>query len=524
MSDILKTALYLRYSDKEDGKTESSSIDSQRKMLHHYIEGFSELEFAAEYVDDNYTGTNFNRPGFKKLKRDCLAGKIQCIVVKDHSRFARRSSRMQIILEDDLADIRYISKDDNFDSRYDDYDVIFQIKNLFNEMYAQDISRKVHSSIDDKQRRGKFIGAFAPYGYLKNPENKNELLIDEEAAEVVESIYNMRLEGMNVASIAKKLNDMDIISPYEYKLRNGSNYCSPKARKTNGRHLWDFTSVNKILRTQTYAGDLEQGRQRQKMRSKPKLQKKEDWIIAKGCAPAIVSREDFDKVQFLLNNTKHFALKGKGEPHIFAGVLYCGECGKAMVKSVKNDETLYYACGTRKRNGKNICDLEYIRYDALEMVILEDLNSMIMTVNDFRSLVETDIGSLNLRDEKSQLDKYNREKESLQFKRRKYYTDYTDGLITKEDYLFFREESERREQFILKKIEELMQGATKKKQLVNPWLDKFFELGKVESLDRITVQEMISSIRIFKDRKIEITYKFNDFREMIDTYKDSCAN
>ncbi|MFT4107186.1 MAG: recombinase family protein [Lacrimispora sp.] len=524
MSDSLKTALYLRYSDKEDSKTESSSIDNQRKMLHHYIEGFAELEFTEEYVDDDYTGTNFNRPGFKKLKRDCQDGKIQCIVVKDHSRFARKSSRMQIILEDDLADVRYISKDDNFDSRYDDYDVIFQIKNLFNEMYAQDISRKVHSSINDKQRRGSFIGAFAPYGYQKNPENKNELLIDEEAAEVVRSIYNMRLKGMNVASIAKTLNDMFITSPYEYKLRNGSNFYSPKARKTNGRHLWDFTSVNKILRMQTYAGDLEQGRQRQKMRGKPKMQKKEDWIIAAGCAPAIISREDFDRVQFLLNNAKHFALKGKGEPHIFAGVLYCGECGKAMVKSVKNDEALYYACGTRKRNGKSICDLEYIRYDVLEKVILEDLNSMIISVNDFRSLIQTDIGSLNFSDGKSQLDKCTREKEALQFKRRKYYTDYADGLITKEDYLFFKEESERREQAISKKIDELEQGLTKKKQLVNPWLDRFFELGEVESLDRIIVQEMISSIRIFKGRKIEITYKFHDFQEEINTYKDSCAN
>ena len=140
MSDYKwKTAIYLRYSDKEDGKSESGSIDTQRSMLHHYINQHEDLEYVAEYVDDDYTGTNFNRPGFKHMKRDCLNGKIQCILVKDHSRFARKSARMQLILEEELEDIRYISKDDNFDSRRDDYDIIFQFKNLFNEAYAQDI-------------------------------------------------------------------------------------------------------------------------------------------------------------------------------------------------------------------------------------------------------------------------------------------------------------------------------------------------------------------------------------------------
>ena len=521
----LKTAMYLRYSDKEDGKSESSSIDSQREMLRHFAEQNDELELTCEYVDDDYTGTNFNRPGFKAMKKDCLDGKIQCVIVKDHSRFARKSSRMQIVLEDDLGDIRYISKDDHFDSRYDDYDVIFQIKNLFNEMYAQDISKKVHSSIDDKQRSGKFIGAFAPYGYKKHPENKNELIIDEEAAQVVREIYSMRLNGRNTAAIAKELNSRKVIAPYEYKLRNGSNFSSPTAKKTNGRHLWDFTSVNKILRTQTYAGDLEQGRRRQKMRNKPKMKKKEEWVIAKGCVPAIVDRNDFDRVQFLLEHAKHFGVTGKGEPHIFAGMLQCGECGKSMVKAVKNDETVYFVCGTRKRSGKCMCSLEYIRYDILERLVLEDFNKTISPIINAEVLLDRRAEKSNFQNEKDRMDKCIRERESLQFKRRKYYSDYMDKIISQEDYLFFKEETDRKEQELTKKIKALEQTAGEKEKPMNPWLADFLKMGRTDTLDKIMVQEMVSSIRIFKGKKIEITYRTGEFRDISDNkLKNDCAD
>lgn len=519
-----KTALYCRYSNKEDGKAESSSIENQREMLHHFLEHNRELEFVREYADDDYTGTNFNRPGFQEMKRDCLSGKIDCILVKDHSRFARKSSKMQLMLEEELGNIRYISKDDHFDSRYDDYDVIFQMKNLFNEMYAQDISRKVHSSIDDKQRAGKFIGAFASYGYRKDPDNKNQLLIDEEAAQVVRQIYEMRLGGMNISAIARELNRKGVLTPYEYKLNKGFSFVSPNARRIGGRYLWDFSSVNRILRNRTYAGDLEQGRKRQKMRNKPKTKPKEEWVVARNCVPAIIPRHQFDQVQDLLDHAKHYGAKGGQEPHVFAGLLWCGECGKAMVRTGSKGGGEYYVCGTRKRNGKSVCDLEYVPCGILKERILDDVNEMIGNIENWGPLMAAESGQQKEKDRCSR-QQAERKKEALIYKRRKYYRDYMEGILSREDYLYFKREADQEEEAEREKEEkEKAKIRSEEKTSGQIWREQLLERKKLEALDRETVQETVSRIRIFKGKRIEITYKFYDSLDRENHGPNACAN
>lgn len=518
-----KTAIYLRYSDKEDGKAESGSIDTQRSMLHHYIDQHDDLEYVAEYVDDDYTGTNFNRPGFKAMKKDCLAGRIQCILVKDHSRFARKSARMQLMLEEELEDIRYISKDDNFDSRRDDYDIIFQFKNLFNEAYAQDISRKVHSAIDDKQRAGKFIGSFACYGYRKDPQDKNRLLIDEEAAEVVRKMFRLRLEGTNVATIARILNAEGILSPYAYKISKGSNFASPTATATGGRYLWNFTSINKILRCQTYAGNLVQGRKRQKMRNKPKKKPKDEWVIVPNSVPAIVSQEEFDQVQYLLDNAKSIVCDHKGTPHMFAGLLHCGECGRTLVKSIKSDnEALYYACSTRKHSGKQFCDLEYIRADVLQKIILNDINEMIRSVHNLENLIKSN----EYKFDKNQEEKKRKEKRKSALKAEllRRYKHFDEELISREMYLMYKTQIESQIQAIETELAEWDKESDKRKETVDEWCQRLLKMHELESLDRETVQETVSSITVYKGRKIVICYKYDVFRTTLEQYTDGRAN
>lgn len=521
-----KTAIYLRYSDKEDGKSESGSIETQRSMLRHYIDQHEDLEYTAEYADDNYTGTNFNRPGFQELKRRCLDGEIQCILVKDHSRFARKSAKMQIMLEDELENTRYISKDDHFDSRTDDYDLIFQVKTLLNEAYAQDISRKVHSSIDSKQREGKFIGAFAPFGYEKDPKDKNKLIIDEDAAEVVRQIYQLRMDGVNVANIARVLNNEGILTPYAYKISKGYNYVSPTATLSgaDNKYLWDFTTVNRILRCQTYAGDLVQGRKRQKMRNKPKVKPREEWVVAANSVPAIVARETYAAVQDLLDNAKCIPPDTKGVPHMFSGLVHCGECGRACVKARKSkSETLYYACGTRKRNGRKFCDTEYIRADVLEQIVLSDINAMIGSVHNLETLLLDNIKKDGNKEQNNKAKK-EQEKQALNAQLLRRYEHFDRGLLSEENYLIYKQNIENQ----IKKIDEELKKWDQKRQErsveINEWCCKLLKMGRLDKLDRETIQETVGSIKIFKGKKIEIVYKFDDFKETLQQYANSRAD
>lgn len=453
-----------------------------------------------------------------------MNGKIQCILVKDHSRFARKSARMQLMLEEELEDIRYISKDDNFDSRRDDYDIIFQFKNLFNEAYAQDISRKVHSAIDDKQRAGKFVGAFAPFGYEKDPEDKNKLIIDEYAAQIVKRIYQLRIEGVNVANIARVLNNDGVLTPYAYKISKGYNYVSPAASLSGKKYLWDFTTVNKILRCRTYAGDLVQGRKRQKMRNKPKAKPREEWVVAENSVPAIVDKETYNKVQDLLDNAKCIPLTAKGEPHMFAGLIHCGECGRACVRARKsNSETLYYACGTRKRNGKQFCDTEYIRADVLEQIMLVDINAMIKSVQNLETLL---LNSIKAKGDKEQNNKVRKEQEkkalNAQLLRR--YEHFDRGLLSEENYLLYKNDLENRIKKIDEELETWDQRQHEKSEEISEWCDRLLKMGQLDKLDRETIQETVSSIKIYKGRKIEIVYKFDDFRDTLKQYENSRAD
>lgn len=521
MSSTYYVADYCRFSSKEDDKRESNSIINQREINKEYIyqlqKKYPEDTFihVDSYSDDDWTGTNFNRPDFKRLKADCLSGKINCIVVKDHSRFGRDAARMTVILEDDLEDIRYISNLDNFDSRFDDYDSMFQIKTTFNQMYAEDISRKVHSSIDTKQRQGKFVGSFCPYGYVKNKLDKNKLDIDENVRYVVEMIFNLRLQGINSQTIARRLNELEIPSPSNYKKLQGLNYFNSNAEKFEEETLWTFSTIYRMLTNETYMGNLVQGRKRQKMRKKPKPQDKSKWVVAKGAVPAIVSEETFLEVQRLMKKANH--IKGSDTNnqciHLFAGFIKCGECEHSFVKSLKNkNEKMYYACRTRKAQGKQYCDNSYIREDVLEKIILDDLNNIIQEITDLASLVDTNSIDFQKVSLENQIVNLKTAIEKTIKKRVQLYTDYRDDILSRQDYLYIKQDLDTKEQSFqeqMKHIQDKLNNWNEKKKQ-NPFISRLLEAKHIDALDRSILQEMIESIYIYKDNRIKITYKFTD--------------
>ena len=219
-------AIYIRLSKEDGDKLESESVENQRKLIHHYLKGKEEFVVYDVYVDDGYTGTNFRRPNFERMIEDIEAGKVNCVIVKDLSRFGRDYIDTGKYLERYFPDkgVRFISISDNIDSMKQAYDMLLPIKNIFNEQYARDISGKVHASMTTKQKAGEFIGAFASYGYKKSPANKNKLVIDEYAAVVVRRIFDLYIKGNGKIRIAHILNEEGIVNPAEYKRLQGDNY------------------------------------------------------------------------------------------------------------------------------------------------------------------------------------------------------------------------------------------------------------------------------------------------------------
>ena len=275
---------YTRLSRDDGDKSESDSISSQKDMIREYLRDRADMVIVQEYVDDGYSGVNFDRPGFQKMMEDIKAKKVNCIVCKDLSRFARNYIDSGRYIEKifPFMGVRFIAINDNYDSngeRSQSDSLIVPFKNLINDAYCKDISMKIRSQLDIKRKMGDFIGAFAAFGYRKSPENKNKLVVDEPAAQIVELIFRLRLQGMSNSRIADKLNEMGVLSPMEYKRSNGMRYES--GFRTNERALWNAVSVLRILTNELYIGTLTQhkrGTPNYKVKKEIRYEQ-EDWIV-----------------------------------------------------------------------------------------------------------------------------------------------------------------------------------------------------------------------------------------------------
>lgn len=291
------TAAYIRLSRDDGDKAESDSIANQRNILCTYLENHKELVLKDFYIDDGYSGTSFERPGFRRMMRDVERGCIDCIVVKDLSRFGRDYIETGRYLERYFPEkgIRFIAIADQIDSLERTYNLFLPLKNILNEQYARDISEKVHITMKNKQKRGQFIGAFAAYGYRKDPNDKNHLLVDEEAAVVVRRIFQEYLEGNTIREIAEKLNREKTLSPSAYKKQNGQKYQNGKS--TGVREDWTYSSVCRILHSELYTGAMVQGKKEQYMHRKQRQKHPGEWIVVKGTHEAVIEPEIWQIVQ-----------------------------------------------------------------------------------------------------------------------------------------------------------------------------------------------------------------------------------
>ena len=485
MSRLYPTAIYIRLSREDGDKDESDSVSNQKKLLMAFVQSHEELLLYNMYTDDGYSGTTFRRPAFRQMLSDIEERKVTCVLVKDLSRFGRDYIESGRFLERYFPEkgVRFISVSDHIDSLRQSYDMLLPIRNVFNEQYARDISRKVHSALRAKQQCGEFIGAFASYGYRKSPGDKNRLLIDEYAASVVRRIFSLYLKGYGKQQIARILNAEGILSPSEYKRAAGLSYGSPA---TAGQHtLWSYSTINHILHKEIYVGNMVQGTKRQELRGKQRAVRRENWVVVPGTHPPIIDEETWNLTQTLLKNRVRSPASPPTE-NPFSGLLFCAGCGRPMVKTswrhADGRPEYAFTCGTCKRHGRSACTPHTISARALTQVILSDVSRILshcenlpglarqqaerflarwsgsaahgavpessragddarrMKREEFRQPEREDVRQL----EREDIRQLEREKFHLQSLLRSSYEDYKAGLLSRQEFLSCQTDFRRR--------------------------------------------------------------------------------
>ena len=444
------------------------------------------------------------------MEEDIRKGAVNCVLVKDLSRFGRDYIEMGRYLERvfPALEVRFIAINDHVDSGQGRYDILLPMKNLFNTQYARDISDKVRSAIKTKQQRGEFVGAFACYGYRKDPNCHGHLLVDPPAAPVVRRIFDLFENGTGKVRIAKLLNEEGIPCPSQYKRILGERY-------DNGRRLpdtayWTYATIHRILQNRMYLGTMEQGRYiRPTMHGKAKKQPVKDWVVVEHTHEPIICQSQWERVQSILNaRSREMDFTQNLSP--FAGLFRCGDCGRAMVKTHRSGG-IYYTCGSYRRYGPSVCSKHSIAHAELEQIILADLNQVISSVQNLEELArQAQIPQQHNDQEEQQrlqagLERIYRLKKSS-------YEDYREGLVRRQDYLRYKEDYDHQEDALcaqLKLLEERREDS-----LAHPWTAALLSQGRLTQLDRITAAESIEKILLFEDGHLEITYTFSEIPKL----------
>ena len=533
ISDTYRVAMYLRLSQDDekydkDFKAESNSISNQRLQIQDYIDKNEEMELAKEYVDDGYSGINFERPAFKEMMEDVITGSINCIVVKDLSRFGRDyidSGRyLQRVFPS--LDIRFIALNDNYDSftaSETEKNLVIPFKNFINDNYCRDTSAKVRSVCKVKRKQGQFISNYAPYGYEKDKEDKHKIVIDKEVEYVVRKIFSMKLEGYSSYSIAKHLNDNGIPSPMEHKKAKGIRYKTGFSTKAVAK--WDTPSVNRILINEIYIGTLQQGK-REKINyklDKVVSKNKSDWIEIEDNHEAIIDPHDFEIVQKLLKCDIKAKTVGE-KADLFSGLLFCKDCNAQMTKKVDKrgkTPTVYYICSSYNR-GHN-CSRHSIKQEELQRTVLEMIRHYIQYLGEYESVsekikeMEVSYELFQKIDKRQEYTKKNKAK--FELLKSSLYQDLKEGIIAEEEFYDMREFYTNRiveSELILEKQSKEIARLYKKSLGNQNFLADIKKYQNIGTLERGLLVRLVDKIYVLEDKKIEIQFNYDETIEILD--------
>jgi len=526
---------YSRISREDGDKEESDSIINQRELIRSYIAGKQGFRLVASYEDDGYTGLNFNRPSFKKMIEGIKAGNINCVIVKDLSRFGRNYIEMGKMLERffPFMGVRFIAINDSYDSINENAQVdnlLIPFKNLINDAYCADISKKIRSQFDVRRKNGEFVGAFAVYGYKKDPDSKNRLVIDEDVAHVVQSVFTSKIAGMSQQGISDRLNVLGIPSPLEYKRLCGSKFTSTFS--INAVSKWTPVAVGRILQNEVYTGTLIQGvTSTPNYKVRKRITKSEsDWVRTENSHDAIISAEDYALVKSLLKQDTRIK-PGGTEVYLFSGLLYCGDCKRSLVrKPVKNSNYSYYVCSTYKRN-KDECRSHNISERLVCDTVLEVLKHHLLRCAEIDRLMSCIEGMPMRRAEALKLQKQielkQAELEKISHRKVRLYEDYADGVMDKAEYERFKQVFDRQHSEAKTGVTSLENELSKTVSGDNKrvlWIEHFKKHHTMEYLTRPAVSELIERIEVYEGKRLEVKIRYRDEFEAAITYLESAAD
>lgn len=538
--NIYYTAGYVRLSIEDSGKTDGYSLENQEKLVRDYIADQQDMRLYRLYIDNGATGTVFERPAFDEMLQDMKDGKINCIVVKDLSRLGRNYLEAGNYLEQifPFFRVRFISITDGYDSNSPDVtdeSLIIPLKNIINEGYAKDISQKITTSFEARKKQGQFMGKYPVYGYLKDPENKNHLIVNPQTSGIVKRIFQMRDSGMALGAIASQLNEEGIPSPARYLWLKG---LSKEERHKDS--YWDRTNVKRLLTNKMYLGMLVYGKERTSFAKGIKRQcvPESEWKYVPNAHEAIIDQELFDSVQRKLEGAKQNFLNMTGinedyQPeNLFRGRIHCSDCGGAMkmskfVNTRKDgsiDRYAVYECCRRKKLYDLSCPQRSIRKAVVDKTVEEAIRFHIRTFLDTEQIIAKLNRSPKGRAAASDIQNHIREKQRRISKIERLstgiYEDYREGILNEEEYLAIRSRYGEEKEGLLKEVDALMLAEREHEanyHSTGSLADIVRKYAEFPELNREIVEAFIADIQVHTDSHLVITFAFEDeFQRLID--------
>ena len=528
-----RAAIYVRLS-KEDGdldgiKAESNSISNQKSLIMNFLKDKDDIEVVSVREDDGYTGSNFDRPAFQLMMEDVKNGIVNCIVVKDLSRFGREyiDSGKYIERLFPAIGLRFIAINDGYDSAdtsEQSGEILIPFKNLINDTYCRDISVKIRSHLEVKRQNGEYVSNYCPYGYVKSETDKSRIVPDEFAGHVVQDIFQMIKGGMSLDSISRKLNEQGIPSPMGYKILKGSGYQTPFSKSESFK--WYPVSVRRIATNPVYMGTLIQGKRttpNHKIK-KQQVKSKDKWAVIEHNHQQIISERDFRIVQRLLATDLRTDPKQE-KVYLMSGIAVCADCGSLMTRkltSSKGRRYAYYICSRNKKYGER--SSHRIREEILENKVLLSLRDMIDTLVDAEAMVEKagaeihiNLGAGRCRERieanEEVIRKYNKMLVGL-------FEDYRAGIVSKEDFQMIKADFDSRKteaENAISRIEKELEEIRSLASYDSSWTTACKENRYITSLSRSVVVNLIDKVLVDKNGDIQVVYDCDDmYRELVE--------
>ena len=527
--NIYNVAVYVRLSIEDKYyKNGTDSLSTQEEMALEYLKDKADMKLYKVYSDNGETGSNFERQGFQDMMYDVYNGKVNCIIVKDLSRFGREYIEMGDYLEKifPLIGVRFIAINDHYDNNVTSFDISVPIKNIINTLYAKDLSKKSAAALRIKQQNGEFIGSYAAYGYMKSKEDKHKIVVDEETAPVVKMIFEWKAQGLGYASIGRKLYDMGIMPPCRYRYDKGI----LKDKRYSDIVFWSQRTLKTILENEVYIGNMVQGRRKSRFfdgMNEIRVDK-QNWSVVKHTHEPIISQELFDKVQKQLAQTRerYFENLGKydkvsNKENIFKTKVACGDCGTPLTRyknaGKENKKKIFYSyISPRHALYPNQCNFLSISEKDLKEIVMSSIKMQMSYLSDMEMMFLNIASSKEVK--KKQADLTRAISDSLanisyiRTSRIRIASDLAKGLICDEEFNTIKNEFNKQLRAETEKLDRIRKKRDKFDKIISApkWISELKKYHDSKILTKDMVEAFIEKIIIYPDKRIEIMWTYSD--------------